>query len=116
MNANCKKLTIFATTAIIVAIMSMPSAVSAGSAKPVYLSSPPPPPSWGYYGSPPIVLDYALALSLQTHSIDEYPPYYTRFMYNYCDFRNCTLQRKEVVNKDGSRTSSWVPVWYGPFN
>jgi len=116
MNAHFKMLTRVATTAIIVAIMTIPSTVHAGGAKPVNLPAPPPPPSWSYYGSPPIVLDYALALSLQTRSIDIYPPYYTRFMYNYCDFRNCTLQRKETVNKDGSRTYSWVPVWYGPFN
>jgi hypothetical protein len=107
MNANFKKLTIVATTVIIVAIMALPSTVNAGGAKSKYLSAPPPPPAWGYYGSPPIVLDYALALSLQTHSIDDYPPYYSRFMSNYCDFRNCTLQRKQ---------EGWVPVWYGPFN
>lgn len=114
MNANFKKAIIVAATAIGLAVMAVPGMASAGGAK--ALSAPPPPPSWGYYGSPPIVLDYALALSLQTHSIDEYPPYYTRYMYNYCDFRNCTLQRNEVVNGDGSRTFSWAPVWYGPFN
>jgi hypothetical protein len=36
MNAEFNKLTIVATAAIIVAIMSMPGTVSAGSAKPLY--------------------------------------------------------------------------------
>ncbi|MGA7806912.1 hypothetical protein [Bradyrhizobium sp.] len=116
MIANLGKLRLAATAAMIVTMMSMPGTASAGGAKSAHLRAPPPPPSWGYYARPPIVLDYALALSLGTHSIDDHPPYYTKFAYDYCDFRNCTLQRREVVGADGLRSFSWVPVWYGPYD
>ena len=56
-----------------------------------------PPPSFGYYGSFPVVLDYAQA---QAWSLRR--PYYTHFLFDYCDYRNC------VLNGQG------VPVWYGP--
>ncbi|HTT49224.1 MAG TPA: hypothetical protein VMG39_14635 [Pseudolabrys sp.] len=59
-----------------------------------------PPPSIGYYGEFPLQLDYAQA---QAWSLAR--PYYTHFMYDYCDYRNCTLQ---------FRGGAWVPVWYGP--
>src|ERR1035438_870362 len=39
----------------------------------------PPPPSWGYLGSPPIVLDYAQA---QAWSLAR--PYYSHFLFDYC--------------------------------
>ena len=59
-----------------------------------------PPPSIGYYGEFPLVLDEAQA---QAWSLRE--PYYRHFLYDYCDYRNCTLE---------FRNGSWVPVWYGP--
>jgi hypothetical protein len=111
MNANVKRLAIVVAIVITFIALALSSNAGAAGAK---RSSPPaasPPPSWGYLGTPPIVLDQALAQSLDLRA-----PYYTRVMYNYCDLRNCTLQRREVVNEDGSRTFSWVPVWYGPFN
>lgn len=105
MNANVKTFAIAATVAIAFAIISvaMLGNASAAGAKKSAPPAAPPPPSWGYLGSPPIVLNLAQieALSLQ-------PPYYSRFLYDYCDYRNCTLRR----NSDGS----WAPVWYGPPN
>jgi len=68
-----------------------------------------PPPSFGYFGSWPIILDYAQAQALSLHH-----PYYSHFLYDYCDYRNCRLERKSVVNPDGSREYRWEPVWYGP--
>ena len=104
MNANVKKAAIATTTVIAFAIISVAMSANASAASGKHPSPPvaPPPPSWGYFGSPPIVLDYALA---QSWSL-EYP-YYTQQIFDYCDYRNCTLQL---------RGGSWVPVWYGPPN
>ena len=104
MNANMKKVAIAATTAVVfasIAVAMLGNASAAGAMKSPP-SAAPPPPSWGYLGSPPIVMDYALA---QSWSL-EYP-YYTQQIFNYCDYRNCTLEL---------RGGSWVPVWYGPPN
>ena len=104
MNANAKKVALAATTAVVFAIISVAmvgNASAAGAMKSPPLAAPPP-PSWGYLGSPPIVMDYALA---QSWSLAY--PYYTQQIFNYCDYRNCTLER---------RGGSWVPVWYGPPN
>lgn len=86
-----------------------PGKKSAGGKAPSSGSVASPPPSFGYYGSWPIILDYAQA---QAWSLRH--PYYSHFLYDYCDYRNCTLQRKSVVNPDGSREFRWEPVWYGP--
>jgi len=104
MNANVKRVALAVTTAIAIVIISVAMVVNASAAGKKHSSAPaaPPPPSWGYLGSPPIVLDYALA---QSWSL-EYP-YYTQQIFDYCDYRNCTLQL---------RGGSWVPVWYGPPN
>lgn len=70
--------------------------------KRVHVARPvaPPPPSFGYFGEFPVELDYAQA---QAWSLRR--PYYTHFMYDYCDYHNC---RQEL------RAGSWAPVWYGP--
>ena len=68
-----------------------------------------PAPSWGYFGPWPIILDYAQAQALSLRY-----PYYSHFLYDYCDYRNCRLERKSVVNPDGTREYRWEPVWYGP--
>ena len=99
-----KRTTAIATTVIAFAFAStlMPMQANARSAK----HSPPaapPPPSIGYYGEFPIELDYAQA---QAWSLSR--PYYTHFMYNYCDYRNCVLRRNDK--------GEWAPVWFGPFN
>ena len=65
--------------------------------------APPPPPSIGYFGYFPIELDYAQA---QAWSLSR--PYYTHFMYNYCDYRNCVLRRNDK--------GELAPVWFGPVN
>ncbi len=105
MNANVKKAAIATTTVIAFAIISVAMSANASAASGKHPSPPvaPPPPSWGYFGSPPIVLDRAQAQALSLAH-----PYYSHFMYDYCDYRNCTLRR----NSDGS----WAPVWYGPPN
>lgn len=59
-----------------------------------------PPPTFSYYGEFPLELDYGQA---QAWSLRE--PYYRKFLYDFCDYRNCTLQFKG---------GNWVPVWYGP--
>jgi hypothetical protein len=74
--------------------VAVTKAVSAGTA---------PPPAFGYYlGDYPIALDYAQAQALSLRK-----PYYRHFLYDYCDYRNCTLRW------DGT---AWVPSWYGPIN
>jgi len=81
----------------------MPVDANARSAKYTHPAAPPPPPSIGYYGEFPVELDYAQA---QAWSLAR--PYYTHFMYDYCDYRNCVLRRDSQ--------GAWVPVWYGPVN
>ena len=62
----------------------------------------PPAPPFGYYlGEWPIVYDHVQA---QAMSLDR--PYYSHFLYDYCDYRNC------VLRQDSS--GKWGPVWYGP--
>ena len=104
MNATVKMSALAAKTAIAIAIISVALLDNASAAGTKHSSAPaaPPPPSWGYLGSPPIVMDYALA---QSWSLAY--PYYTQQIFNYCDYRNCTLEL---------RSGSWVPVWYGPPN
>ena len=89
--------------AFALASMMMPADANARSAKHSRPVAPPPPPSIGYYGQFPIELDYAQA---QAWSLRR--PYYTHFLYDYCDYRNCVLRQ----NREGA----WVPVWYGPVN
>jgi hypothetical protein len=101
MNANVKKGAIAATTAIAIISVAMLGNASAAGRKHSSPPVAPPPPSWGYWGIPPIDLDYAQAQALSLAH-----PYYSHFIYDYCDYRNCTLRR----NSDGS----WAPVWYGP--
>ena len=104
MNPNAKKVAIALTTAIAFAIsaVAMVGNVSAAGANKSSPPAAPSPPSWGYLGSPPIVMDQAYAQSLSLER-----PYYSRHIYDYCDYRNCTLQL---------RNGAWVPVWYGPPN
>jgi hypothetical protein len=111
MNATMKKSAIAATMAIAFAIMSvaMPGNASARDGRHSSRPVASPPPSFGYFGSFPIILDYAQAQALSLRR-----PYYSHFMYDYCDYRNCVLHRRSVVNPDGSRVLRWVPVWYGP--
>ena len=91
-----------AATALSFASTMMPVDANARSAKSSHAAVPPP-PSIGYYGEFPVELDYAQA---QAWSLAR--PYYTHFLYDYCDYRNCVLRR----NHEGA----WVPVWYGPVN
>ncbi len=104
MDTRGKKLIIAVAAAITAAIVSgaMSDDASARSRKHVVRVVAPPPPSFGYFGSFPVEFDYALA---QATSLRR--PYYTHFMYDYCDYRNC------VTRWNGS---AWVPVWYGPIN
>ena len=97
-----KKAAGIAMTVIAFASTMTPMNANARSAK---LSHPAaaPPPSIGYYGEFPIELDYAQA---QAWSLRR--PYYTHYMYDYCDYRNCVLRR----NSEGA----WAPVWFGPVN
>ena len=101
MNFSMKKLAIAATAAIAVAIIAGAGDASARTKKHIRVVAPPP-PSWGYYASIPVVWDYAQAQALSLER-----PYYTHFMYDYCDYRNCDLRW---------RGGAWVPVWYGPVN
>lgn len=100
MKANVKKWLTSAATAVAIGLISLTMVGNATAAKKLSPAQASPPPSWGYLGSPPIVIDYALAQSWNL----EYP-FYTQQIFNYCDYRNCTLQ---------FRNGSWVPVWYGP--
>ncbi len=107
MNANVKKVAIAATTAVVFAVISVAmvgNASADGMKKKALHSAAPPPPPFGYYsGEWPVVLDFAQAGAWSLAH-----PYYTRGLYDYCDYRNCTLRRQS----DGS----WAPVWYGPPN
>jgi len=87
----------------IAAAMAMAMAASPADARHLRHGVATPPPTFGYYGRFPLELDTAQA---QAVSLEE--PYYRRFLYDYCDYRNCELRR------DGSRSFDWVPVWYGP--
>jgi hypothetical protein len=89
-----------AALAFVVGSIAIPSAAMARHRAHVARPIASPPPSFGYFGEFPVELDYAQA---QAWSLAR--PYYTHFMYNYCDYRNCTLE---------FRHGSWVPVWYGP--
>ena len=91
-----------AATALAFASTLMPIDANARSAKHFHPVAPPP-PSIGYYGEFPVELDYAQA---QAWSLAR--PYYTHFMYDYCDYRNCVLRRDSQ--------GAWAPVWYGPVN
>ena len=104
MNNNVKMLAHAVTTAIAISIISvaMLGNASAAGAKNSSPAAAPPPPSWGYLGSPAIVMDYALA---QSWSLEW--PHYTQQIFDYCDYRNCKLEL---------RNGSWVPVWHGPPN
>ena len=84
-----KKAAGIAITAIAFAFVPamMPVDANARGAKHFHPVAPPP-PSIGYYGEFPIELDYAQA---QAWSLRR--PYYTQFMYDYCDYRNCVLRR-----------------------
>ena len=99
-----KKAARIAMTAIAFALAStmMPMETNARSTKHSHPVAPPP-PSIGYYGYFPIELDYAQA---QAWSLSR--PYYTHFMYNYCDYRNCVLRRNDK--------GELAPVWFGPVN
>ena len=92
-----------------IAIMAVVTAAGPAQARHLKHEVATPPPSFGYYGNFPIELDYAQA---QAWSLRR--PYYTRLLYDYCDYRNCELRRTEIVSPDGSRLFDWVPVWYGP--
>ena len=102
MDVKVKKLGIAIAAVITAAIISgaMSDDANARSRKHVDRMVAPPPPSIGYYGSFPVELDYAQAQALSLEH-----PYYTHFMYDYCDYRNCVLRWNG---------NSWVPVWYGP--
>ena len=89
-----------AALAFAVTSVAVPSNAMARSRLHMIRPIAPPPPSIGYYRQFPLALDYAQA---QAWSLRE--PYYRHFLYNYCDYRNCTLQ---------FRNGNWVPVWYGP--
>lgn len=103
MRSNVKTPAVVAAIAVAFAIVAAtPGNANARSAKHFHPVAPPP-PSIGYYGEFPIELDYAQA---QAWSLRR--PYYTHFMYDYCDYRNCVLRR----NSQGA----WAPVWYGPVN
>jgi len=98
------KRSVAVTMAVGLAIVAaMPGYVNARTVRHAHPVAPPPPPGIGYYGYFPVELDYAQA---QAWSLER--PYYTHFMYDYCDYRNCVLRR----NGEGA----WVPVWYGPVN
>jgi hypothetical protein len=84
-------------------VAAMLGAANARNAKHSHPVAPPPPPSIGYFGYFPIELDYAQA---QAWSLSR--PYYTHFMYNYCDYRNCVLRRNDK--------GELAPVWFGPVN
>lgn len=92
-----------------IAIMAIMMAASPADARNLKHGVATPPPPFGYYGRFPLELDSAQA---QAVSLEE--PYYRRFLYDYCDYRNCELRRTEIVNPDGSRSFDWAPVWYGP--
>jgi hypothetical protein len=102
MRANLKMLGIGVASVIAFAIGSigMPNDANAGSKKAHPVA--PPPPFGYYYGEWPVTLDRAQAQALSLAR-----PYYTHFMYSYCDYRNCELRWN---GKD------WAPVWYGPAN
>ncbi len=104
MDTRGKRLIIAVAATIAAAIVSaaMSDDASARSRKHVVRVVAPPPPSFGYFGSFPVEFDYAQA---QATSLRR--PYYTHFMYDYCDYRNC------VTRWNGN---AWVPVWYGPIN
>jgi len=91
-----------AAAAFAIAAASVAAPGEAMARKRVHVARPaaPPPPSFGYYGEFPVELNYAQA---QAWSLRR--PYYTHFMYDYCDYRNCRLEL---------RGGTWVPVWYGP--
>ncbi len=102
MRATWKAAALAAVAALAFAVTSVAVPSDALARKRAHVTRPvaSPPPSIGYYGQFPLALDYAQA---QAWSLRE--PYYRHFLYDYCDYRNCTLQFKD---------GSWVPVWYGP--
>lgn len=104
MDVNSKKFACAIAIAVTAVIVSgaMSDNASARSRKHLVRVVAPPPPSFGYFGSFPVELDYAQA---QAWSLER--PYYTHFMYDYCDYRNCVLRWNG---------NAWVPVWYGPIN
>lgn len=103
MKSSMKKSARAATAAIVVAILAaaMPDDAGAHARKHSRLLAPPP-PSWGYFGSIPVTYDYAQAQATSFHR-----PYYTHFMSDYCDYRNCVVRW---------RRGAWVPFWYGPID
>jgi len=104
MRAKLKRPAAALTVALGLAIAAaVPGSANARGAKHAHPVAPPPPPGIGYYGEFPVQLDYAQA---QAWSLAR--PYYTHFLYDYCDYRNCVLRR----NSKGE----WAPVWYGPVN
>ena len=100
MSATWKHLALATAAFAVAASVAVPG--EALARKRVHVARPvaPPPPSFGYFGEFPVELDVAQA---QAWSLRR--PYYTHFMYDYCDYRNCRLEL---------RGGTWVPVWYGP--